>query len=241
MASVRDHYDLHLAQFYEWMTGDFDLVYRQRREDYRRLGLRSGDKAVAVDLGCGHGLDSFALNDLGFQVYAIDFNKHLLDQLRRRDQLNEIKGIEAEFTAFRAYVQDASVIVCMGDTIAHLDSFDSLQQLFVDCYSTLVEDGKLLLSFRDYGSELLGTHRFIPVKSDQSRILTCFLEYNANTVVVTDLFHEWKDGGWVQKVSSYSKLRVTSVIVEEMLRASGFRLVHREQGRFVTLLAERIK
>lgn len=239
MASVRDHYDLHLAHFYEWMTGDFDIGYQQRRAEYLRLGLRSGDRAVAVDLGCAHGLDSFALSALGFRVYAIDFNKHLLDQLRRRDHQNEIEIIEAEFTGFRAHVQEASLIACMGDTIAHLDSFDSLQQLFVDCYSTLVKDGKLLLSFRDYGSELVGNQRFIPVKSDQSRILTCFLEYNANTVVVTDLFYEWKDGAWVQNASSYTKLRVTSVIVEEMLQASGFRLVHREQGRFVTLLAEK--
>jgi SAM-dependent methyltransferase len=239
MASVKDHYDSHLAHFYEWMTGDFDSVRAQFQRDFERLGLVSHKKAIAVDLGCGHGPGSVALNNLGYKVYAIDFNAQLLEALRQRDPHNEITVTESDLTAFRKQVPEAALIACMGDTIAHLSSFEELRALLSDCYAALTKGGKLVLSFRDYGTELHGTDRFIPVKSNDSRILTCLLEYSDTTVTVTDLLQERSDGQWFQKTSSYTKLRLRRVEVERMVVECGFELVHREQNRMVYLLAEK--
>jgi hypothetical protein len=43
---------------------------------------------------------------------------------------------------------------------------------------------------------------------DDSRILTCFLEYSATSVTVHDLLHERTSAGWTRRVSSYPKLRL---------------------------------
>jgi len=40
------------------------------------------------------------------------------------------------------------------------------------------------LSFRDLTPDLTGLNRFIPVRSDPDRIMTCFLEYEPETVIV---------------------------------------------------------
>lgn len=239
MASVKDHYDSHLAHFYAWMTGDFDSARVQYQKDLERLGLISNKKAIAVDLGCAHGPASVALNNLGYSVYAIDFSAELLENLRQRDLNGEIVVIESDLMAFPKHVPEAALIVCMGDTIAHLSSIEDLRALLSCCYTALGKGGKLLLSYRDYGTELHGTARFIPVKSDDGRILTCFLEYYDTTVTVTDLLHERSGGQWTQKVSSYTKLRLRSADVERMVRQCGFELVHREQNRMVSLLAEK--
>ena len=149
MASVRDHYDSHLAYFYEWMTGDFESAREQLQHDFARLGLISHKKAVAVDLGCGHGLGSVALHNLGYKVYAIDFNRLLLENLSQRNPDNEIAVVESDLSAFRKHVPEAGLIVCVGDTIAHLSSFEELRTLLSDCYAALAKGGKLLLSFHD--------------------------------------------------------------------------------------------
>lgn len=47
-----------------------------------------------------------------------------------------------------------------------------------------------LLSFRDYSVPLQDEKRFIPVRSDEGRILTCFLEYSEDSVLVHDILHE---------------------------------------------------
>jgi len=54
-------------------------------------------------------------------------------------------------------------------------------------------------------TELINTQRFIPVKSDDNKILNCILEYDNDKVKVTDLLHEKTPKGWKQKESSYFK------------------------------------
>ncbi len=51
------------------------------------------------------------------------------------------------------------------------------------------------MSFRDYaGAPLEGDARFILVRSDEQRVMTCFLDYADRSVAVHDLLHE-KHGG----------------------------------------------
>jgi hypothetical protein len=68
----------------------------------------------------------------------------------------------------------------------------------------------------------VGPGRFIPVKSDADRILTCFLEYGEDHVEVHDLLHERQGSVWQQKVSTYRKLRLAPAWVADALRGAGF-------------------
>ena len=57
---------------------------------------------------------------------------------------------------------------------------------------------------------LTGTARFLPVRADDQRILTCFLEYGPSHVTVHDLLHEREAGGaWRLQTSAYRKLRLS--------------------------------
>jgi hypothetical protein len=114
------------------------------------------------------------------------------------------------------------LIICMGDTIAHLTSQDDLDILFKKTFQKLEVSGKLILSFRDYTKTLEGDNRFIPVKSDENKILTCFIEYFSDYVIVTDLLHENLNGKWFQKISSYKKLRLSPDGVINSLTKCGF-------------------
>ncbi|MCP4313318.1 MAG: hypothetical protein GY790_18830 [Bacteroidetes bacterium] len=100
-----------------------------------------------------------------------------------------------------------------------MDRFYSLnnEKLIVDCTGILCESGKLILLYRDYSNELNDQQRFIPVKSDLNRILTCILDYEPDKVKVTDLLHEKTENGWNQKVSSYRKVRITPKEIAEMI------------------------
>jgi hypothetical protein len=86
----------------------------------------------------------------------------------------------------------------------------------------LAAGGVFVTTFRDYASrQLQGRDRFIPVRSDERRILTCFLEYEAETVNVYDLLHERVETGWQLSVSSYPKLRLDPQWVAGRLEAEG--------------------
>jgi hypothetical protein len=107
-------------------------------------------------------------------------------------------------------------------------------------FDDLETKGKLILSFRDYGTELVDEQRFIPVKADESKILTCVLKYFKDKVRVTDILHEKIDGNWRQRVSSYYKVRVTASRMEQLVAMAGFKILSKEViARMNYLIAEK--
>lgn len=66
-----------------------------------------------------------------------------------------------------------------------------------------------VISLRDYSTQLTAEQRFIPVRSDENRNLTCFLEYRESHVTVYDILHERDGSRWNLKVSKYNKLRIS--------------------------------
>jgi hypothetical protein len=114
------------------------------------------------------------------------------------------------------------LILCMGDTLTHLPDPQTVEQLFSRVAESLLPDGMFVTTFRDYTSPIVGDRRFISVKSNEDRILTCFLEYFPDYVTVHDVFHERDGSAWQLRVSSYRKLRLSSEWVSATLHARGF-------------------
>jgi hypothetical protein len=93
----------------------------------------------------------------------------------------------------------------------------------VSTWQKTCSGGVFATAFRGYAVKpLRGDDRFIPVRSDENRILTCFLEYSANRVTVHDLIYEREKDRWRQRVSSYLKLRLHPERVVERLTKLGF-------------------
>lgn len=220
---TKDHYDNHLGNFYSWMIGDFESRTNEQYSFFKSHDIFPKSNRAAIDLGCGNGIQSIALARLGFNVIAIDFNHTLLSELRLHIAEHSIKALELDIMNFKENVENpVEVITCMGDTISHLSSEEDIHWIVRSMYSKLSASGKIVLSFRDLSTSLCGDSRFIPVKSDDYRILTCFLEYFDDNVNVTDLLHVKEDGKWVQKVSSYQKLRISEEKIKRILSAQGF-------------------
>lgn len=137
--------------------------------------------------------------------------------------------------------ESASVIVCMGDTVTHLPSKESVQKLFTNVFQKLARGGVFVLTYRDLTGELAGTDRFLPVQADDTRIMTCFLEYkSSDAVTVHDLVYVRGEGGWKLNKSSYEKLRLGSSWVGAALRKAGFTITQEgPTGRLLMAVAQK--
>jgi hypothetical protein len=72
------------------------------------------------------------------------------------------------------------------------------------------------------------------------RIMTCFLEYEPETVLVHDLIHLCEGAEWTLKKSSYRKLRLAPGWVCDTLARYRFSIeFHRPAGRMVLLISAR--
>lgn len=220
--TAKEHYDRYLGNIYSWMVGDFDAKCKEFQEFLVENDLAPKGDRVAIDLGAGHGIQSVALKNLGYKVIAIDFNRQLLAELERNAGGGPIEIVEDDIREIRKYsTVKPDLILCCGDTITHLENVSEIETFVGDCADSLSDHGRLMLSWRDYSRDLSDVERFIPVRSDSERILTCFLEYGAGKVLVTDLLHERTQNGWVQKASSYSKVRLKVAEVIQMIERKG--------------------
>ena len=102
----------------------------------------------------------------------------------------------------------------MGDTPTQLPTAAVVDERLHLAAATLAPSGPLALTFRDpVGNELKDVQRFIPVRSDDDRILTCFLGYGDGFVDVHDLVHSRTPEGRKQSVSCYRKRRLDRIAV----------------------------
>jgi ubiquinone/menaquinone biosynthesis C-methylase UbiE len=239
--TVKEHYDNHLGNFYGWMLGNFDTNEERMREFFAAHGIASQTNQTALDLGCGNGIQSVALAKLGYKVKAVDFNDQLLNELSEHKSHYDIEVINSEAINYlNSLNKKFSLITCMGDTLMHLDSREWVKEFIKLCYDNLESTGKLILSFRDYTNELKGDSRFIPVKFDDTRVMSCFLEYSDEYVKVTDLLYEKINGEWMQFVSSYKKTRVLPEEVEQYLKDAGFEIESNENfNRMIHIISNK--
>jgi SAM-dependent methyltransferase len=230
MTSVMDHYASHLAPIYLWMAGGMDTAIARGRAEIDAVCPRPSKGQQAIDLGAGFGTHAIPLADIGYSVLAIDSSSILLKALR--DEIGErpIKSVQDDLLLFRRHLRSpVDLIVCMGDTLTHLPDKQAVDGLFNDVAESLNDGGIFIVSFRDYTTPLTGPNRFILVRSDPDRILTCFVEYESNVVTVHDILLERNGTDWNQRISAYPKLRLSADWVASALGTKGLQ-VRKEQG-----------
>jgi SAM-dependent methyltransferase len=223
LASAAEHYERILSPVYSWMVGGVELALQAGKSEIDDLRLDLPAGALVADLGAGFGMHAIPLARAGARVLAIDSSEKLLAELVRHASGLAVKTVCDDLLSFRTHLAEkASAILCMGDTLTHLPEHTHVDFLVQEVHEALTPGGQFVLTFRDYSHTLEGEARFVPVHSDERRILTCFLEYEEDTVVVHDILHERAGDAWETRVSSYRKLRLAPERVLASLETIGF-------------------
>jgi len=245
MATVKAHYESVLSDVYSWMFGGMEQGLSRNRALFKELGLEPVSQGLAIDLGAGCGFQSIPLAELGYQVMAIDLDDKLLQEMSAHaDGLNiePVQGNLCDFPAFLANTypeKKSDLIICMTDTLLHLDSAEQVKQVISDVRNHLSQKGKFVLSFRDLSFELLELARFIPVKSDENTVFTCFLEYEKEKVKVHDLVNKRVNDEWHFYKSFYYKLRLSEQWIKQVLQECGLTLIaEKNQNGMLVIVAE---
>jgi len=227
MAEMKDHYESLLADHYSWLFGGIDAKWKENEAFFSSNGIMPGTNRRAIDLGCGSGFQSVPLARMGFEVTGIDLSPTLLAELLANKGDLAIIAINDDLNNFHLLCPDkVELIVCMGDTLTHLESKDDVTGLFAKIYHHLENDGEFVLTYRDMSFELEDIDRFLPVKSDDTKIFTCFLEYGEEKVKVHDLIYVKENNEWSLKKSFYQKLRLPADWVIDQLKEKGFLIKH---------------
>lgn len=243
---IEAHYETLLAARYTWMSGGaFDDAVAAQTALLREAGVGDAAGVAAVDLGAGSGFQTVALARMGFHVTAIDLSASLLAELSSRALGLAVTTIRADLARAGEHVpaSSAAVVTCMGDTLTHLPDRAAVSRALRACATVLAPGGRLVATYRDLsGSPLQGTDRFIFIRGDARRVMTCFLEdAGEEAVVVHDIIHERDDQGrWQMQAGAYRKLRLAAGWLTAEVVAAGLKVERVTPGRLTTLVAVKV-
>jgi SAM-dependent methyltransferase len=241
MSTAAEHYERHLAPVYLWMAGGRDVALHSGDAEVDGLGLPPAHGDIVVDLGAVFGMHAIPLTRRRARIIAIDASAELVRTLKEIGSGLPIQAIRDDLLSFQSHISETpSAILCVGDTMTHLPNFSAIEMLIPVASIELAPGGLFVISFRDYSVPRAGDERFIFIRGDETHLLTCFLEFEAQVVRVHDIIHERTSNGWRSRVSHYPKLRLAPERLIGSLESHGFN-VRRESGMagMVRLVARR--
>ncbi|ORX64939.1 S-adenosyl-L-methionine-dependent methyltransferase [Anaeromyces robustus] len=199
---TQSHYD-YLADYYDWMTGDFETNFEETLKFFRNNNIHKPKKenGIVVDLGAGSGAQTIPLAVLGYKVIAVDFCQKLLNILEERaknrnvlDRVHTICGDLLKFTEITPN-DGVEMVVCMGDTLTQLGNMEEVKRLLIKISNALQPNGIIVLTFQNLAdSEAENTlNKFIPMRNDDNTIFTCYMEFEKTHVKVHELLYVKKE------------------------------------------------
>ncbi|HEU5076272.1 MAG TPA: class I SAM-dependent methyltransferase, partial [Polyangiaceae bacterium] len=236
------HYDELLGGVYAWSVTSSGEPFERGKRWLEAHGLMNATHYL--DLGAGFGAHVLPLLAAGKQVTAVDFNAELLGQLA--EAAGEAPGLRLERAELIAYLEANStdrwdVILCLGDTLTHLESTSAVRQLLASAARHLKPEGRLALSYRDSSAfSAEGVARFIPVARDRARVMYCLLEpIDATYLRVTDIVTEVTDDGLQTRLGEYLKLRLARATLIDWALGAGLGLESEDVEQGMTSLVFR--
>ncbi|MBR0415383.1 MAG: class I SAM-dependent methyltransferase [Clostridia bacterium] len=118
------------ADFYDAFTTDVD--YERRAAYFDSLIAQYGSgKGILLDLACGTGSLSFAMEALGYDVIGVDCSEEMLDAAlaKKIEKQSAVMFLNQDMTALDLFGTVTSTI-CALDSLNHLDSIEKVQQAF---------------------------------------------------------------------------------------------------------------
>lgn len=220
------------AQFYDRLTGnvsygDMAVLFDKLIKEY------SSENEVVVDLACGTGSLSAELGKLGYDVIGVDSSEDMLSEAyAKADGMEGVSFLCQDMRELSLWGA-ADVVVCVLDSLNHLDSEKALEETF-SAVSDHVCDGGLFIF--DLNTEY--KHRKVLADNafcyDMEGLFCSWQnelnEEDGSVHISLDFFEEQKDGSYQRLSEDFTEWLYPDALVMRLLSAYEFELIGRFDG-----------
>ena len=135
--------------FYEVLSRYYDIVFPRNpsAEEFVRHRLPMG--AAVADAACGTGTMALALAAAGMRCTAVDLEPEMIRQARQKDTQGMVDFRVDNMLNIRNW-GSFDAILCLGNSLSHLDTRDELRQFFADSRGTLRNRGRCIYQIVNY-------------------------------------------------------------------------------------------
>ncbi len=181
--SASDYYD-EMVDFPKSLENKKSALKKFIKENYESAG----------DLGCGTGLDSIALSQLGLTVTAFDLSPEMIEKAKRNAAEFDVK-INFNAVSLDEIVTDDeqfSFVVSLGNTLANINKH-SLRKTIFKIHSMLKKDGYALIQILNFNYILEKSERIINITKRNGKFFIRFYDFQEENIDFNILKFEEND------------------------------------------------
>ncbi|MEE9430876.1 MAG: class I SAM-dependent methyltransferase [Melioribacteraceae bacterium] len=169
------------SEFYDEMI-NFDLSLQRKKGAFNKI-VPSKTKYVA-DLGCGSGIDSIALSELGYNVTAFDISEGMIEKAKKNAEEKKqiIKFNKYSIDKIPSSFNNQFDFVCsLGNTFANLNKTE-LKKSIERIIDLLNENGSFLIHIINYKKILLEKNRILNITNKKENYYVRFYDFEKNHI-----------------------------------------------------------
>ena len=185
------------------------------------------DKVKSVaDVGCGTGVDSISLSQLGLNVTSFDPSVEMINAA-----IENSKGLNTQIIFYNYSASEISktfynkfdLVVSLGNTIANINP-KQLEKSFSKFYKMLKDDGKVLIQILNYEKILKDKERIVSITKKDNEYFIRFYDFGKEDLTFNILKFN-ADQTTAKELISTKIFPYTSKELKQLLKKIGFKKI----------------
>lgn len=138
--------------FYDELSKYYDIVFPLGEAQLKFIASRARGKKKLLDLAAGTGNYSIALSKMGYEVTAVDLDEEMVRKIEEKNNTEgtKVKALVLDMNKVETLNDKFDAIICIGNSLVHLQDKKEIQDLVKKLYNSLNEDGVLIIQIVNY-------------------------------------------------------------------------------------------
>ncbi len=191
-----------------------------------------GEKPSVLDVACGTGMHALALAEKSYRVSGSDLSAPMITAARnnaaraRLDVTFKAAGFGEAASAFGK--EQFNAVLCLGNSLPHLLTPQSLSAALIDFRDCLKPGGVLLIQNRNFDAVTLSRNRWMPpqafTEEDQQWVFQRFYDFESVALIRFNMVTLTRkgDSAWQSRVDSTLLRPLVREELEKEIKEAGF-------------------
>lgn len=165
--------------FYEELSKYYDIVFPLGNSQLNFIKNRADGKVKILDLAAGTGNYSIAMAKMGYSVTAVDLDKEMVNRIKEKncEEGTNVNAMVMDMNSVDSIKEKFDLIICIGNSLVHLDNKEDINNLITKLYKLLNENGILIIQIVNYDRIIEKDIKELPLIQRQDKGVTFVRNY----------------------------------------------------------------